>query len=241
MQHCDLFDRFLDIHRVLDLHRFKMSESSASTIPPSQERRQCPNCNTRMSSRTFDPHYICIKCRGNVCAYDSRCDVCKSWSDEQMSIYVKHQKALQSKRKSKVKKEPVDFAMACTGAVGSAPPTDELLVGDEVSVSGSSVSGVSQAHVDAIIDQKLEAHNANIDSKLEVFALNLASVLRGEIKDILQQNVQNVPNVSNPPSFPAPQSVPLQQPVEVTETPLRNPHSGAEGLGGDAQGGGTVR
>ena len=101
-----------------------MSESSASTIPPSQERRLCPNCSARMSSKTFDPHFICIKCRGNVCSFESRCDVFRSWTDEQMSGYLKHQKALQSKRRSKKKKEePVDFVLSCTGAVGSAPPS----------------------------------------------------------------------------------------------------------------------
>ena len=102
-----------------------MSESSASTIPPSQERRLCPNCSTRMSSKLYDPHFICIKCRGNVCSFESRCDMCKSWSDDQMSAYLKHQKALQSKRKPKKKKEePVDFVLACTGTAGSAPPPD---------------------------------------------------------------------------------------------------------------------
>ena len=96
---------------------------------------------------------------------------------------------------------------------------------------------MSQAQLDAVIDQKLEAHNARIDGKLESFALQLASTLRGEIRDILKEQVPNMSNVSNPSHLSAPQSVPFrQEPVVVTDPPVRNPHLGEEGLGGDALG-----
>ena len=100
-----------------------MSSTSASPIPPSQERRCCPNCQQRMSSTKFDLHVICSKCRGNKCSFENRCDLCKSWPDEVMQSYDKHQRSLELKRKAKKARKEGDVLMeVCTGAVGSQPP-----------------------------------------------------------------------------------------------------------------------
>ena len=214
---------------------FIMSESSTgSTLPPNQERRSCPNCSTRMSSRSFDSHFICIKCRGIKCTFDIRCDVCKSWDDDTMNAYLKHQKVLDSKRKAKKKRaSDDDFAVACTGVVGSTPPADGIMAGDEGSIeAGSSVSGVSQADVQAMVDSRLAEHNAQLDSRFDAFAVSFAKIIRGEIKTAIDDRL----SVNNP-SISAPQTVPCQpNPAVQPAAPLRNPQSGNECPGEDARG-----
>ena len=85
-----------------------MSSSSHSPIPSSQERRRCSKCQQRMSSTKHDLHAICTKCRGIVCSMEVRCDVCRSWTDDIMKAYVKHQRSLDLKRRAKKARQKGD-------------------------------------------------------------------------------------------------------------------------------------
>ena len=79
-----------------------------------------------------------------------RVDVCKSWSYDVMTQYVKHQKSLESKRRAKkAKKESGhDDAMlsVCTGAAGSQPPEDFM---EEGSVSSVSSVGANSQNLES--------------------------------------------------------------------------------------------
>ena len=77
-------------HASMDDPSQPLSGSSSST-PSSGEssRRSCPKCHGRMSSFSVDRRSICIKCRGNDCNVDCRCDECLSWTMEEMESYVK--------------------------------------------------------------------------------------------------------------------------------------------------------
>ena len=227
-----------------------MSSASTSPIPPSQERRCCPNCQRRRSSIKFDLHVICTDCRGKVCSSEDRCDLCVSWSDELMTNYVRHQKSLESKRRAKKAKrqagQEVDPMLSvCTGAVGSQPPEEIMDEGDVSSVS--SAGGSSSQNIESFVESKLLEQESRIDNKLDAFAANFASLIRQEMRALVAEvpqavastslecnapkpevdhNNVHVSNVSNS-SLPAPLVVPLQQDPSVQpSTLLGNPHCG---------------
>ena len=52
-----------------------------------------------MSNIEHDSHLCCQKCRGSACNLSSRCEHCKSWSEEEMDAYLKHQASLVRKRR----------------------------------------------------------------------------------------------------------------------------------------------
>ena len=104
---------------------------SSSAPQPAQDREQqkartCSGCNARMSRADNDPHVICSNCRGQECDFDTRCIVCREWSDDKMKLYINHQKSLARKRASKKRlrdrSQSQDFSTLC-------------IVGDHESVS----------------------------------------------------------------------------------------------------------
>ena len=121
-----------------------MSDTS-STSKKAGTVRSCPNCRIRMSSHDFDNHVICTACRGKNCNITDRCDMCKSWSLDKMTAYVKHQSSLERKRVSKKRaresREVDPFLSACTG-VGRS---DLFLSGDIVAQGGNDDSVSSAA------------------------------------------------------------------------------------------------
>ena len=50
-------------------------------VTPAQRRktsvRKCPGCRARMSSIEWEPHSLCINCRGFNCCIQSRCNECQ--------------------------------------------------------------------------------------------------------------------------------------------------------------------
>ena len=181
-----------------------MSDSSSST---KKVVRNCPNCKTRMSGRELDPHVICIDCRGKDCNGETRCDICVSWSDQQMGQYLKHQASLKRKRESKLKSKsklqhPVDLATLCTGL----PDVDVLLPDDGVSGDGaasvSSVAGSASAvHFSNLLDDRIQRVESNMDNKLQSFGINMLEVMNDRFESIRSDLLQITS------SFPAPNQV----------------------------------
>ena len=106
---------------------FKMAESAT----PKKTIRTCNMCRARMSGLEFDPHLICSVCRGQECTMADRCNECVEWVDSKMSAYVKHQKSLERKRKSKLKSKKSSLDVLCTG-----PGSDALSSGDGAADGG---------------------------------------------------------------------------------------------------------
>ena len=73
----------------------------ADAQPTKRTVKSCSKCRTRMSTRDYDSHLLCVTCRGKDCNIESRCDVCKDWSIEHMTRYVEHQASLLKKCESK--------------------------------------------------------------------------------------------------------------------------------------------
>ena len=100
-----------------------LTSPSPAMVPApmdSSALRSCVKCHRRMSSLKYDLHTICSQCRYVVCSVAARCDECRNWSNEVMSDYLKHNKALATKSW----KKPVTSASSSSViplAVASSP------------------------------------------------------------------------------------------------------------------------
>ena len=106
-----------------------------------------------------------------------------------MASYVKHQKALEARRKmrrSKSKKESGDVLLdICTGGAGSQLPDEVMEEGSES--SASSVAGVSDSTFESYIDCRLLEQDSKLDTKFDSFAMTFASIIRQEMKSLIAE------------------------------------------------------
>ena len=86
---------------------FTVHEMDSTSEPPSpmaaaasakRKFRTCSNCTSRMASRDFDAHTLCIGCRHQVCDLTVYCDECLNWSDTYRSAFVEYCHSLKAKR-----------------------------------------------------------------------------------------------------------------------------------------------
>ena len=68
------------------------------------------NCTVRMSAIEKDRHVLCPSHTGRQCTWDTRCDVCKDWTDSQMRDYVKLTDGKARKKAYKDKKRAARLA-----------------------------------------------------------------------------------------------------------------------------------
>ena len=61
-------------------------------------------CNVRMSAVQKDPHLLCPTHTGFQCNLETRCEVCKEWSDDQMLEYIKLQEGKARRKAHKDRK-----------------------------------------------------------------------------------------------------------------------------------------
>ena len=88
-----------------ELPGFSDSNSDGSITVRSSAFRKCGNsaCQRRMSKEDYDPHSICVTCRGIDCT-SQRCDECITWSQGFYQEYSYRMRRLECRRKSKEKK-----------------------------------------------------------------------------------------------------------------------------------------
>ena len=77
------------------------TSTSASASATATGHRICSTCKKRISDKRLDSHSICVGCRPVRCDLTNRCDECRSWTEAEMTDYLKHRKSLDSKRKVK--------------------------------------------------------------------------------------------------------------------------------------------
>ena len=68
------------------------------------------NCTVRMSAIEKDRHVLCPSHTGWQCTWDTRCDVCRDWTDSQMRDYVKLTEGKARKKAYKDKKRAARLA-----------------------------------------------------------------------------------------------------------------------------------
>ena len=83
-----------------------MASDSSADFSDLESRQTCDLCKTRMSSLLRDKHSVCVVCRGFDCSLGKCCNECGSWSEDLISKYLKHQKSLESKSRSRKAKKP---------------------------------------------------------------------------------------------------------------------------------------
>ena len=143
-------------------------------IPSKKLVKSCTTCKARMSSKDFDSHLICIRCRGSDCNLDNRCDVCRDWSPEHMTLYVHHQTTLSNKRASKEKAKASKVKSDGHSKEDSLSGIDSRVDSDDLV---SSASGISSQEVEKLIGDKLsglkdsisDSIHSDLDRKLEFF------------------------------------------------------------------------
>ena len=154
---------------------------------PKKPVKSCTQCKTRMSTKEFDNHLLCISCRGIDCNVDNRCSVCIDWSHDRITQYTQHQAALLRKRQSKER--------CRTDASISSKHSDdhgkiESLSGSEARCDlsddlASSASGLSIQGVEKLVGDKLASFEskisgnitAELDTKLVTFGDNILELI----------------------------------------------------------------
>ena len=183
-----------DLDNTLDNPSQPMSGSSSSAPSSGESSRQsCPRCHGRMSSFSVDRHSICIKCRGNDCDIDCRCDECLSWSVEEMESYVKLRKLLASKGKKKASSAPKTPS-------SSRPQAPSVDVDDKI-----------RAHI-ATFSQDVDDRLASL-SRLDKLFVNFRD-------KVSNRSLPTEPEVSGH-TPPTGQSLPLRRSVSIHVNPMR--------------------
>ena len=75
--------------------------SDSSADPPPESRKKCVSCPRRMSAKTADRHTVCVHCRGFDCTFETRCEECIDWPEEELRLYTKMRKSLKTKDSSR--------------------------------------------------------------------------------------------------------------------------------------------
>ena len=118
---------------------------------PPEVRRKCIACPKRMSKKTADRHTLCVSCRGFDCNIDTRCEECMEWPEEEVRIYAKYRKSLQSKDSSKSK--PSAPPPPPADSVPSSQPPKHVDIQsqvDSLSVTVTSLAENLSARLDAL-------------------------------------------------------------------------------------------
>ena len=90
------------------------SDGSFSLVP---KTRYCAvkGCKARLALQVYDPHTLCVKCRGSQCDLGIRCEVCSSWDEHTMSEYLAHQQKLEAGRMWKAQAKAKARKRGCSG------------------------------------------------------------------------------------------------------------------------------
>ena len=176
--------------------------------PPQRTRRTCKgkDCNRQISCASLDPHNLCVKCRGHVCALDNRCEECLAWDDETLLKACKHQRQLEVKRKSYGKKRSSALHSSCSSpGVVDYEVEGEVLEGSAVSSPSSMDPGPSASQVGPPV-QDFQTQMSNMMTIMSQFStflgmagVNEPTTLREVVKEVVEEAVPNYLSVAAPP------------------------------------------
>ena len=174
----------LVLRRCTTVNDTKMSPPS----PPPKIPKSCLRCPDRISTHLDDEHDLCVKCRGQECNLDVRCDACCSWSNDRMRAYISHQRGLARRRKHTDKKKgkgDSPLALPNQPTLDNSPHRE-----DSSSLPGENMDYLSDAdshdlRVSSMIADRvapLDARVASLDKNLQSLVTILTNKL-GETKD----------------------------------------------------------
>ena len=93
----------------------------------------------RMSAIEKDSHLLCPTHTGFFCTIDQRCDICTSWTDDQMKSYCALQAAKARKKAYRARKKDKDRSSNLSDSLEEGNVSDSVFISQ-----GSSNSGLSQ-------------------------------------------------------------------------------------------------
>ena len=100
---------------------FTMSDSSTSSI------RMCSRgCKSRLIKLCYDPHTVCVGCRGQECNPSSLCDECRTWDKKQWDIYLSHRQKLEKNRLRKAEQRAIKKVVASQPNLDTASCSKDL-------------------------------------------------------------------------------------------------------------------
>ena len=136
--------------------------SDSSADPPPESRKKCISCPRRMSAKTADRHTICVHCRGFDCNFDTRCEECIDWPEEEVSLYTKMRKSLKTKDSSRRRdKTPAPSPPPPATSVPPSQPDALSLMQSQVDSLNAMVSSLSETFL-----SRLDALQASLESSL---------------------------------------------------------------------------
>ena len=139
--------------------------------PPPPRFCSKKGCRNRLAQLVYDPHVLCVNCRGKKCDLGVRCEVCELWDNNTMAEYLAHQHKLELKRKPK------------------KPSASQ----------GSGTSGKSSSHVTGMSPDKQARLQESIEANLRNFLLQqqkeLTKNVVSELKAVLTEGKSGSLNV----------------------------------------------
>ena len=96
-------------------------------------------CTVRLSSIEKDEHVLCPIHTGWQCSFDTRCDICRNWSDVKMKEYLKLQAGKARRKVYKEKKKAEKLAAGETSAEGHAHSLSPSSLSSSQDISGETV------------------------------------------------------------------------------------------------------
>ena len=170
---------------------------SSSSQESESSRRCCPGCNKRMSSLVHDRHTFCSGCRGRECDEASKCEECREWSKESFEKYLKHQRTLVAKAKSKAKKDdPKEPSDSSSGGTGVDHPGQ----GDR----GNSGSGLSEQRILALIEQSIAKVSSSFSDVMNESYVNITAMVEEKIDQARQANITPLSGIPSHPPVSSP-------------------------------------
>ena len=115
---------------------------------------------------------VCIVCRGFDCSLDKYCKECESWSEDFMCKYLKHQKPLEIKSRSRKAKKPSD---------GKSDPGSHSTFGEPsanaTGPASSSSAGVSEDRMFEIVNSQFAQLSSSFAASMEASSANIQSLI----------------------------------------------------------------
>ena len=134
--------------------------SDSSADPPPESKKKCVSCPRRMSAKTADRHTVCVHCRGFDCNFDTFCEECIDWPEEELRLCTKMRKSLKTKDSSKHRdKTPAPSPPPQATSVPPSQPDTLSLMQCQVDTLNSLVNSMSE-----IFLSRLDALQASIGS-----------------------------------------------------------------------------
>ena len=134
------------------------------------------NCHIRMSAIVKDPHVLCPVHTGFQCDQDKRCDICKTWSEQQMLDYIKLQEGKARRKAHKDRKRAMKLEAKYAHELS---PTSSSSIGS----SGETVS-FPLVPKDSVRTDIIGEGNFKLDSSVSAdFVAPSAVSLPGRIDD----------------------------------------------------------